>query len=447
MTAPPGRPQQPPQPPPPDGGGSVVLTAVVLLAIGAGAVFWAGLTLGRDTAGRDAEEQAAIEAFSQAYRSIADDFIGEAVPEQVLEGALEGMVEALDDPYSDYMSASEFDARLDDAFGEFEGVGAEMDTIDAAGEPCELIDEACRLEVMRVLRGAPAEDAGLLAGDVVLSVDGTSLEGDTIGDTIDRIRGPRGTEVTLGLERDGEALDLAITRDTVAFDDVHAATLADGRIGYIAIDGFTGNAAADFEDQLRSHLDAGLDKLVLDVRDDPGGLVDATVEISSQFIEDGAVFWEEYADGSLISVDATGGGIATDPALEVVLLVNGGSASASEILGGALQDSGRAQLVGEVTFGKGSVQEWNELPGDTGGIRLSVARWLTRDQNSIDEVGLTPDVPVALEGDRFRADDPASDPSVDLQLQTAIALLLDQPLPSPSSAPSPAPEASVEPAS
>lgn len=436
MSVPPGSPDQPHLPEPGPEGGSVALTAIVLLALGAGAVFWAGLTLGGSTTGRDAQEQQAIEAFTQAYRSIADDFIGATVPEQVLEGALEGMVETLDDPYSDYMSAAEFDARLDDAYGEFEGVGAEMDTVDVDGQPCEPIEDECQLQVMRVIDGAPAQDAGLLAGDIVVSVDDTSLEGNTIGDAIELIRGPRGSEVELGLERAGEELAIAITRDTVALDDVFGATLADGAIGYVAIDNFTGNAAADFEDELEAHLEAGIDKLIIDVRDDPGGLVDATVEISSQFIEDGAVFWEEYADGSLISVDVTGNGIATDSELDVVLLVNGGSASASEILGGALQDAGRARLVGEVTFGKGSVQEWNELPGDSGGLRLSVARWLTRDQHSIDGVGLSPDVLVELEGARFRADDPTADPAADLQLQTAIALLLDEPLPSPRPSPS-----------
>lgn len=462
MTASSGSPYPPPPPPEPERGGSVALTAIVLLALGAGAVFWAGLTLGNATTGRDAQEQSAIEAFTQAYRDIADDYIGSPVPQEVLEGALGGMVDALGDPYSDYMSPDEFDAALNDAYGEFEGIGVEVDTTDAEGAACtELQGEGCRLLIVRVLSDAPAEAAGLLVGDMITAVDGRGPGIDTenagsggqelevsesVEDMLSRIRGRRGTDVTLTIERDGVAQDFTVTRDTVAFDDVFGATLADGRVGYIAVDNFSGNAAADFEDELESHLEAGIDKLVVDVRDDPGGFVDATVEISSQFIEDGPVFWEEYADGSLISVDVTGEGIGTDAELDVALLVNGSSASASEILGGALQDSGRALLVGQPTFGKGSVQEWNELPGENGGMRLSVARWLTRDKHSIDAVGLTPDHVVELEGRRYRADDPSSDPSTDFQLQTAIALLLDEPLPTATPVPSPSAGASIEPA-
>lgn len=454
-------PHQPPPPGPQEGRGSTTLTAVLLLALGAGAVFWAGMSLGSATNGRDAQEQDAIEAFTQAYRSIADDFIGSPVPEQVLEGALEGMVDALDDPYSDYLSADEFEAALDDAYGEFEGIGIEVDTSDADGEPCEVGRDGCRLVIVRVMPDAPAEAAGLQVGDAITAVDGRGPESSTEVDEatgepyevsefetmLSRIRGRQGTDVTLTIERAGELLDITVTRDTIAIDDVYGVTLAGGRVGYIAIESFSGNSASDFEDELEAHLDAGIDKLIVDVRDDPGGFVDATVEISSQFIEDGPVFWEEYADGSLVSVDVRGEGLATDPEVEVAVLVNSGSASASEILGGALQDAGRARLVGERTFGKGSVQEWNELPGETGGIRLSVARWLTRDKNSIDGVGLTPDVLVEPDGRRYWPSDAEADPSTDRQLQAAIALLLDEPLPTPLPSPIPSAETSPEPTS
>ena len=448
MTAPYDGPASPPPatgpgaPPPRRDGPSVALTAIVLVAMGAAAIFWAGMTLGGATSGRNADERAAIEAFTRTYQDIADRFIGTPVPEEVLGGALEGMFDVLEDPYSGYMSPAEYDAALDDAMGEFEGIGAVMDTTDEMGERCEVIDDLCGLRVVQVLPGAPAEGAGLLAGDVVTGVDGEPLEGSTIDDSITLIRGPRGSEVALTVDREGQELEIPITRDTVVADDVRSATLADGRIGYISIDNFSGNAAEDFEADLQAHLDAGLEKLIIDVRDDPGGFVDATVEISSQFIEEGAVFWEEDADGTQVAIDVTGEGIATDPRLELVLLVNGGSASASEILGGALQDAGRAQLVGEPTFGKGTVQEWSELPGENGGYRLSIAKWLTRDKTWIHGQGLTPDVTVRLEGERYWAGDSAADPSLDEQVAAGVALLLGQPLPVLAATPEPTSDAS-----
>ena len=259
------------------------------------------------------------------------------------------------------------------------------------------------------------------------------------------IRGPRDSVVRLTIVRDGEEIELPITRDTVTADDVHGLRLADERVGYIAIDNFSGSAAQDFRDELERHLEAGVEGLVIDVRDDPGGFVDATVEISSQFLADGAVFWEEDADGVQTSVDVIGGGLATGGEAPIAVLVNGGTASASEILGGALQDAGLATLVGEPTFGKGTVQEWNELPGDSGGYRLSVAKWLTRDKHWVEGTGLTPDLVVGGEGVRFWAGAAEADPALDPQLQAAIAVVLGEPLPSPT--PSASPGASAVPMS
>ncbi len=442
MTAPydprtPQPPLEPDRPEPDHDGPAISLTAVVVVALSVAAIFWAGLSLGSGPTGRTAEERAAIEAFTETYQRIADDYIGTPLPAEVLEGAIEGMFEVLGDPHSRYMSPEEYGAALDDARGEFVGIGAVMATEDASGEHCESIAATCRLRVLEVLVGAPAEEAGLQAGDIVTAVDGGTLEGNTIGDSVLLIRGPRGSEVQLTLERDGREQELAITRDTVVSEDVHGLVLADGRVGYLAIDSFSANSAEDFEAELAALLDQGIDKLVVDVRDDPGGFVDATVQISSQFLADGAVFWEEDADGRRVAAEVIDGGLATDPAIDVVVLVNGGSASASEILGGALQDSGRARLVGEPTYGKGTVQEWSDLPGENGGYRLSVAKWLTRNETWIDGVGIIPDVPVESAGRRFWAAVADADPALDEQLQTAIALLLADPLPSP--VPSPVP--------
>ena len=301
------KPAGPPSAPERRDGASVGLGAFVLIALSAAVIFWAGLTLGSQSPGRTAEERAAVEAFSETYRIISEQYIGSPAPEELLEGAIEGMFDVLDDPNSRYMSPDEYESALENARGEFEGIGAVMATEDDAGENCEPIDDACRLRVKKVIDGAPADGAGLLAGDVVTGVDGETLTGRTIDDLVLLIRGPRGTEVTLELERGGGARNLVITRDTVVNDDVHVATLADGRVGYIGIDSFSARAPDDVEAALRSHVEEGVQALVIDVRDDPGGFVDATVEISSQFLEGGPVFWEEDARGRQEPVDVDRG--------------------------------------------------------------------------------------------------------------------------------------------
>ncbi len=432
----------PPQTPRPGGGPTVGLTAMVLLTVSAAVIFWAGLSLGSQTSGRTADERAAFEAFSQTYRSITERYIGTPAPKELVEGAIAGMFDVLGDPHSGYLPPGQFGAALDDARGEFEGIGAVMVTEDASDEPCEPIGTTCALRVLDVLVDAPAQAAGLQVDDLVTAVDGEVLAGSTIDDAVRHIRGPRGSEVVLTVQRDGETLDLPITRDTVVSEDVHSAVLADGRVGYLAIDSFGVNAADHFKAALEGQLDAGVEAFIVDVRDDPGGFVDATVAISSQFLDDGVVFWEEDAVGRQTAIKVIEGGLATDPALPMVVLMNGGSASASEILAGSLQDSGRARLLGEPSFGKGTVQEWTELSSETGGFRLSVATWLTRDKNPIDGTGLLPDVSVPATGQRFRASVAGGDPSLDGQLQTAIALLLDQPMPGESPAPSAAPAVS-----
>jgi carboxyl-terminal processing protease len=397
---------------------------MVVLAVSAAMIFWAGLSLGGRISGRDDGERSAIEAFTETYRRINAEFVGESEPGELLEGAIEGMFETLDDPYSTYMGPDEYESTFASINGEFEGIGARMNTEDPEGITCEPISDACQLRVIEVLPETPALGAGLLAGDIVRAVDGRVLDGQTIDDAVMLIRGPRDSEVVLSLEREGEERDLAITRDTIVSQDVRSAILADGDIGYLRIDGFSARASDDFEDALKVHIEAGIDKLVIDVRDDPGGFVDTAVEITSEFLADGAVFWEENAEGAQRSIDVISGGLATDDGLDLVVLIDDGTASASEILAGALQDAGRAELVGERSFGKGTVQEWTQLPSDNGGFRLSIAKWLTRDKTWIDGTGLTPDSEVADSGPRFQPDDPDADPAADAQLQRGITLLL-----------------------
>lgn len=434
MSSPPT--SRPPRPTDRHDGLSLFGAIVLVLAVSASALFAAGFSLGSGGMGRDADEQAAIEVFVETYRRINDEFVGESEPGELIEGAIRGMFETLDDPYSAYLGPDEFESTFADIRGEFEGVGAQMATQDARGRECELIGGDCLLRVIDVLPDTPALAAGLLPRDVVTAVDGRALDGQTLSDAVTLIRGPRDSQVTLTLRRDGQEVDLAITRGVIVSQDVRAAVLAGGKVGYLGIDGFSTRVAGGFEAALREQLEAGIERLVVDVRDDPGGFVDTAVSISSQFLADGPVFWEEDADGRQRSIDVSGGGLATDSSIEVVVLVNGGTASASEILAGALQDAGRAVLVGERTFGKGTVQEWTQLPGENGGFRLSIAKWLTRDKTWIHKTGLLPDVAVVDGGGRFRpglAGDQADEVAVaeDAQLQRAISLLLHDEIGSP----------------
>jgi carboxyl-terminal processing protease len=411
---------------------SLAPAALVVAVLAGVALFLAGLSLGRGPLGGAADERAALEDFVEAYQSITRRYVGQVEPRELIDAATRGMFESLDDPYSSFMSADQFDADLAVVSGEFEGIGARMAAEDDEGRVCAPLGETCALRVVHVLDGSPAERAGLAGGDVVTAIDGDATTGLTIEDAITLIRGPRDTQVGLTIARDGRVIEVSVTRDLIVSQDVRSAVLAEGRVGYLRVDAFTTSAADDFRDQLADLLDAGVDRLVVDVRGDPGGFVEAAVAMASQFIPSGPVLWEEAADGSQRPVEAVAGGLATDLAVRVAVLVDAGSASASESLAGALQDTGRATLVGEATFGKGTIQEWTQLPRDGGGFRLSVARWLTPDRRSVDGVGLEPDVMVAHGADSRTA---PGGPDVlrDSQLRVAVETLLGEPLRAPES--------------
>jgi carboxyl-terminal processing protease len=193
---------------------------------------------------------------------------------------------------------------------------------------------------------------------------------------------------------------------------VEAEDLAGGTVGYIRLSGFSDHASEQFQAALTEDINAGRTKLIVDLRGNPGGYVTAARDIASQFIADGPIFWQEAADGSLLETSARPGGVAVDPAIQVVLLVDGGSASASEIVAGALHDRGRATLIGTRTFGKGTVQQWTQLEDDSGGFRLTIAKWLTPDKTWVHRVGIEPDIVVDEPPAR-----PGDDPVLDRALQ------------------------------
>jgi carboxyl-terminal processing protease len=324
------------------------------------------------------------------------------------------MIQALGDPYSAYLTSDEYRDSLLGISGQFEGVGAEIATEGADGtEGCSPLGSTCRLVVTKPIAGSPAEKAGVKVGDVVVSVDGAALDGLTVDAARDRIRGPKGSAVTLTLRRSGAPIQLTITRDVVQTTEVESRVLADGTVGYIGLAGFSDTAADDVVGALKAQLAAGRTKIILDERGNPGGYVTAARKIASQFIASGPVFWEQDAQGKQVATESLGDGVATAADVDVVVLIDGGSASASEIVAGALQDTGRARLVGQQSFGKGTVQQWQQLSGEGGAFKLTIARWLTPNKRWINGTGLTPDVVVTPP----RPLPAGSDPTLDKALQ------------------------------
>ena len=401
--------------------GPIYLAALLVVLVCGGALFASGFLLGRlqgATPGTSASRQELFQPFWDAYNDIAINYVGELDERVLVEGAIKGVFEALGDPYSAYMTEEEYRNSLSSISREFEGIGAELTTVDSAGARCDTISTTCRLTVTRVLRGSPALAAGLLAGDVVLAVDGTPTLDETIELVVPRIRGEKGTTVVLTLERGGQPLELSIVRNVIQSEDVRSEVLADGRVGYLKVQNFSSAAATDLREQLQELVtERNVQALVLDLRDDPGGYVDAARRIASEFQAEGPLYWEQSANRDPVPQQPEPDGVATDPGLRMVVLVNGGTASASEIVAAALQGTGRAKLVGEKTFGKGTIQEWKELPG-AGGYRLSVRKWLAPDQTWINGVGLTPDVVVQAPE--------VVEPGVDPVLDRALELLTEQ---------------------
>jgi carboxyl-terminal processing protease len=417
---------------------SVALAAVVGALLFAGGWLAAGGSGGQTSCAAPAE---AFEAFCEAYQRVKTEHVDDWPDEDLVEGAIRGMFQyGIDDPNSGYMAPEQYQQALGDLSGKFSGIGAEMSikhlTDPAKASECTEFNDVCALVVVAPLAGSPAEAAGLQAGDVVRAVDGESVSGTTMSDQIGQIRGEEGTDVTLTIERDGEdePFDLTITRAEIVIQEV-ATRMIEGHIGYIELNGFSEAAAEQFRTGLEELLAEGADQIVFDLRDNPGGYIEAAQEIASQFIESGVIFTQESSGDEVRTWEATGDGVAIDTGIPVVVLVNGGSASASEIVAAALKEAGRATLVGESTFGKNTVQVWSRLVND-GGVRITISRWFTPQHNTVAPDGIQPDV-VATRTEE-------TPPEQDVVLEAALDVLADRaiggegrsPVPQPSSSPS-----------
>jgi carboxyl-terminal processing protease len=406
--------------------------ALVLVGLIAGsALFLSGFALGSlraTTPGTPLDEQATFQPFWDTYRAITEDYAGGPVDRKtIIEGAIRGMISALGDPFSAYLSPDEYRRSLEGLSGSFGGIGATIQVRRVTGQgACANLGSGCVLSIVQPIQGAPAEKAGLLAGDVIERVDGTPLDGLTSDQALARIRGPKGTSVTLTVLRGTAApFELTIVRDVIVQKQVETRTLAGGAVGYIRLADFSDQAAADLGAAVAADVAAGQQELVIDLRGNGGGYVTDAQRVISQFIPAGTtIFWQEDAAHLQVPTVALAGGSATDPKIRVAVLIDGGSASASEIVAGALQDLGRAKLVGSKSYGKGTIQIWQQLGENNGGFRLTVARWLTPNKRWIHQIGLQPDVPVVVPPNLA----PGSDPVLDKALEVLATVAAGAPV-------------------
>ena len=339
--------------------------------------------------------------FCEAFASRTLDDVSQ---EDLVEAAIRGMMDfGLEDPNSNYLPPEALELSRTDTSGQIEGIGALVQGTNLeAGEDespiCSELSATCKLQIVTPLDGSPAEAAGILPGDFIVEVNGESVEGQFVDAVVLQVRGPAGSEVLLGIERNGEILDITIVRAPIIVPIVVTEMLTD-TVGYLSLAQFTATSPDLVEDGLAELLEAGAESIIFDLQNNPGGLLDASVEIASEFIGSGLILTTEAPDQT-IEFDALSGGIATSANIEVYVLMNRGSASASEVVAGALQDTGRAIIVGENSFGKNTVQR-QFLLSNGGALKVTIARWATPAGNDYGIVGLTPDVEVDLPDDLF----------------------------------------------
>ena len=318
----------------------------------------------------------------EAYRILLDEHVDHEVidPKNLSEGAIRGMLAALEDPHASYLSAEQHSREQEGYRGYFEGIGAQV-TLTEAG-----------LTVIAPIPGAPAEEAGIRAGDLILAVDGENIEGLTLIESVNLIRGPGGTEVTLLVRHVGDFEDVSITvtRGRIPIESTAFRMLEDG-IGHLWVYSFSNTT----EDEVRRALDelqaADGRGLILDLRNNPGGLLASVISVTDLFLDSGTILYEIDAEGDRSDYEAARRGPATD--VPLVVIVNQFSASASEIMAGAIQTSGRATVVGTSTFGKGSVNIAREL-SDGSAIYFTIRRWYLSDGTQIEGEGVTPDIEI-----------------------------------------------------
>ncbi|MDP1544534.1 MAG: S41 family peptidase [Anaerolineales bacterium] len=354
------------------------------------------------------ELQTLFAPFWEAWNLVHANYVEQPVDDVALmRGAISGMMEALGDEHSSYMDPESFKQANEGLEGEYEGIGAYVDTTTKY------------LTITSPIPGSPAEKAGLLPGDQIIAIDGEDMTGIDAELARLRVLGPANTIVRLTILREGQAelLEFEITRARITIASASGEML-ENDIAYVQVTTFGTKTTPELLATLKDLMAQNPKGIILDLRNNGGGFLQTSVEVASQFLTDGVVLYEQYGDGTRDTYTVIPGGLSTDTSIPMLVLINEGSASAAEIVAGALQDSGRAKLVGMISYGKGSVQNWIPLTGENGAVRITIAKWLTPNESAIHGIGLTPDylVDMTLE-DRQAGEDP--------QLDEAVRVLLE----------------------
>jgi C-terminal peptidase prc len=342
--------------------------------------------------GTDNEELLVCAAPSDVFTATCDTAADAADDSAEAAAAMvAGMATYALDPNSGYLDEAALDLLQEEQQGEIEGIGAlvspEDEAIPGENKQCGVVSETCHILIVSTITGAPAEDAGLLRDDVLVEVDGESIVGWTVDEVTSAVRGPSGTDVTLTLERGGEPFEVTITRAAVVIPIVETETIGD--VGYVRLATFSGQASSQFEEAVIDRLSDGVDSLVIDLRNNPGGFLTTAIDVTSVFLEDGDVVVTE-GPGDAADYPVNGNAVVPED-MPVYIVVNKGSASASEVMAATLQERERAVVVGENTFGKNTVQQRFDL-SNGGALKLTIARWLTPGGLDFGGTGVTPDI-------------------------------------------------------
>ena len=362
-----------------------------------------------------AQEYSIIERFSrlrEVLDEVEEDYYQPVDEEKLLQGAIDGMLVSLEDPYTFYYTPTAMEESTEHQSGTYHGVGLQL-----------LADEQGRLVITRTFSGGSSQEAGILSGDILIAVDGVPVSGETrqeMNKALDAVRGPDQTTVRLTVLRGDEQLEVEVVRGEVTMNRVDHRMLED-QIGYIAIYEFMGDDVEGFREAVRDLQNQGMRALIIDVRSNPGGLLDHVVSIADQILPQGLIVYTQDRAGQRESYYSDTSSLD----LPMAVLITGTSASASEILAGAIQDYGVGTLVGEKSFGKGIVQTIISFRDDGAGMQLTTSAYYTPSGRSIHGTGIAPDVEVAAEED-FDVSMSIAAPEDDLQLQAALNLLKEQ---------------------